>query len=164
MSEPAAASLPALDRLATLVLHIAGAALIGMVAVEAWQVFARYVLNDSPGWTEPVALLLLDLAMSFGAAAAVHARAHFAFPVAVQASPPRLRRVLQIVAQLVVAAIGGVLAVGGAVLLVDGLDVPMAGARLPQGTPFLPLAIGGALIALFALAQLRSGAGTDSPS
>lgn len=144
-----------LDRLADAVMRIAGAALIGMVAVETWQVFARYGLNASPGWTEPVALLLLDFAMSFGAAAAVHARAHFAFPVAVQASPPHLRRVLQSISQLVVAAIGGVLAVGGGLLFVDGLDVTMAGARLPQGAPFLPLALGGALIVLFALAGLR---------
>jgi TRAP-type C4-dicarboxylate transport system permease small subunit len=144
-----------LDWLADAVMRIAGVALIGMVAVETWQVFARYVLNDSPGWTEPVALLLLDLAMSFGAAGAVHSRAHFAFPVAVQASPPRLRRVLQTIAQLVVAAIGAVLAVGGGVLFVDGLSVSMAGARLPQGAPFLPLALGGALIVLFALGGLR---------
>ena len=42
--------------------------------VEAWQVFARYVLNDSPGWTEPVALLLLNIAMMFGAAVGVRQR------------------------------------------------------------------------------------------
>ena len=143
------------DRLAAWVMRIAGVALVGMVVVETWQVIARYGLNDSPGWTEPVALLLLDLAMSFGAAAAVHTRAHFAFPVAVQMSPPRVRRALQALAQVVVAAIGSVLAVGGAVLFVDGLAVPMAGAHLPQGTPFLPLAIGGILIVLFALAGLR---------
>jgi hypothetical protein len=28
-------------------------ALICMTLVEGWQVFARYVLNDSPSWTEP---------------------------------------------------------------------------------------------------------------
>ena len=38
---------------------IACAALIAMTVVEGWQVFARYVLNDSPSWTEPVALLLM---------------------------------------------------------------------------------------------------------
>lgn len=144
-----------LDRFADGVMRIAGAALIGMVAVETWQVFARYGLNNSPGWTEPVALLLLNLAMSFGAAAAVHARAHFSFPVAVQASPPRVRRVLEAIGQLVVAAIGGVLAIGGGMLFVDGFDVPMAGAHLPQGSPFLPLGLGGALIVVFALAGLR---------
>ncbi|MGO4775655.1 TRAP transporter small permease, partial [Lysobacter sp. 2RAB21] len=66
-----------LDRIAGAAIAIAGLALVGMVAVQALQVFARYVLNDSPGWTEPVALILLNTAMSFGAAAGVHHGAHF---------------------------------------------------------------------------------------
>ena len=45
-------------RVARWALMCGGVALVVMAAVEAWQVFARYVINDSPGWTEPVALLL----------------------------------------------------------------------------------------------------------
>ena len=48
-----------LTLLARITLVIAGAALVGMAIVEGWQVYARYVLNDSPSWTEPVALLLM---------------------------------------------------------------------------------------------------------
>ena len=153
----AAAQPSFLDRLAALALRIAGLALVGMVVAEAWQVFARYVLNDSPGWTEPVALLLLNVAMSLGAAAAVRSRAHFAFPIAVQACPPRVRRVLEALSDLVVAAIGLALAVWGVELLADGWNVRMTGAPLPQSAVFLPMSVGGALIAVFALASLRRG-------
>ena len=45
MSEPRRGSFRALGGLAS-----------PMALVQAWQVFARYVLNDSPGWTEPLAL------------------------------------------------------------------------------------------------------------
>nr|MBP8908295.1 TRAP transporter small permease [Pseudoxanthomonas sp.] len=41
----------------------AAIALVGLVLVQSWQVFTRYVLNDSPSWTEPVTLLLLATAM-----------------------------------------------------------------------------------------------------
>uniref|UniRef100_UPI003D76A394 TRAP transporter small permease n=1 Tax=Salmonella enterica TaxID=28901 RepID=UPI003D76A394 len=54
-----------LDRAA---LAIAAVSIVGMACVEAWQVFARYVLNDSPSWTEPVALLFMSTTMMFGAA------------------------------------------------------------------------------------------------
>ena len=37
------------------------AALLGLVVVQGWQVIARYVINDSPSWTEPVTVLLLSL-------------------------------------------------------------------------------------------------------
>ena len=74
MSEPGVANKSFLDKLAQAAILIAAAALIGVVFVQGWQVIARYVLNDSPGWTEPMALLLLNIAMSFGAAAGVHVR------------------------------------------------------------------------------------------
>ena len=39
-------------------------------------------------------------------------------------------------------------------MMIDAWDYPMAGAPLPQGIVFLPLCLGGALIALFSLEQL----------
>src|SRR5687767_9183600 len=89
---------------------VACASLVGMALVEGWQVFARYVLNDSPSWTEPVALLFMSAAMMFGAAVGVRADAHFGFFLAVHVMPPRARRIVQIVGRLVVIAIGLVLA------------------------------------------------------
>lgn len=144
------------DRLAGFAVAVAGTALVGMVAVQALQVFARYVLNDSPGWTEPVALLLLNTAMSFGAAAGVHRGSHFGFFILVHRSPPRLRRWLLAFSHLVIASIGAVLAVWGGELLLDGLDVPMAGAPLPQSAVYAPMALGGALMAVFALQRLAA--------
>jgi len=141
----------ALARAAT---AVACASLIGMALVEGWQVFARYVLNDSPSWTEPVALLLMSAAMMCGAAVGVRADAHFGFFLAVHLMPARLRRAVQVVGRLVVIAIGAVLAYWGGVLLADGWSVPMAGAPLPQGLVFLPICVGGALIALFAVERL----------
>lgn len=149
---------PLLDRIARMALLLAGGALVALAAVEAWQVIARYVLNDSPGWTEPLALLLLNTAMCLGAAAGVRQRAHFGFPLLVHLAGPRLRRLLEGFAALLVAGLGGVLALGGARLLADGWGVRMAGTVLPQGLMFLPLTLGGALMAAFALAQLRAPA------
>ena len=142
--------------LARTAIMIAGASLIGMAGVEAWQVFARYVLNASPGWTEPVALLLLVTAMSLGAAAGVRSAAHFGFFIVAQRSPPAVQRVLRVIAQLVVAAVGVLLAWWGAKLFVDGLDVTMAGAAMPQSMPFLPLTVSGLLMAIFAIERLLS--------
>jgi TRAP-type C4-dicarboxylate transport system permease small subunit len=148
----------ALPRLARGALGVAGAALVVLTAVQAWQVVARYLLNDSPGWTEPLALLLLNTAMSLGAAAAVQQRAHFGFPLLVHLAPPPLRRALEVLSALVISGLGGVLAIGGITLLLDGWSVRMAGTVLPQGLMFLPLSLGGALMVLFALAQLRAPA------
>ena len=137
---------------------LACVALVGMTLVEAWQVYARYVLNNSPSWTEPVALLLMSVAMMFGAAAGVRSESHFGFFIALHVAPPKVRLVLLGVTRLVVTAIGLVLAFWGTVLLLDDWGTPMAGAPLPQGLVFLPIGLGGLLIALFALERLFTGA------
>ena len=127
-----------------------------MAAVQAWQVFARYVLNDSPSWTEPVALLLHEHGDD------VRRRRR-------RAREPALRllhrgracasracgALLQLVARLIAAAIGVMLALWGGEMLIDAWDYPIAGAPLPQGIVFLPLCLGGALIAMFALERLH---------
>jgi TRAP-type C4-dicarboxylate transport system permease small subunit len=144
----------ALAVLARCMVAIACVALVTMTLVEAWQVFARYVLNDSPSWTEPVALLLMSAAMMFGAAVGVRNEAHFGFFILVHIASPRVRTVLVSISRLMILAIGLVLAYWGGVLLADGWEVPMAGAPLPQGLYFLPICLGGAMIALFAFERL----------
>lgn len=143
-----------LARLADGVLLAAGLSLVIMALVEGWQVFARYVLNNSPSWTEPVALLCMKLAMMLGAAAGVRAQGHFGFFIAVHAAPPPLRRVMLAFSRLIQAAIGIMLCIWGLRLCIANWEVALPGASLPQGVGYLPLSIGGALIALFAMELL----------
>jgi TRAP-type C4-dicarboxylate transport system permease small subunit len=141
----------ALDALAAAALTVGCLALAGMAAVQGWQVVARYVLNDSPGWTEPVAVLLLNTVMMLGAAIGVRLASHFRFGVLVQMLSARAQRAIFATTQLLIAGVGVLLAGWGAVLAADGWDVAMAGTALPQGAMLLPVCIGGALIALFGI-------------
>jgi len=145
-----------LGRIAKLAIGIAAAAIVGMALVEAWQVFARYVMNDSPSWTEPVALLLMSTAMMFGAAAGVRSNRHFGFFLLLDYISPGAQRALIVLARSVAAAVGLMLSGWGGRMLSDAWDFPMAGAPLPQGMVFLPVCIGGALMALFAIEQIVS--------
>lgn len=141
----------ALDRVADAVIAVAATALFGLVIVQGWQVFARYVINDSPSWTEPVTLLLLSTAMSLGAAAGVHTNRHFGFFLLQGHMRPTIRRLVELLVPLVIVSIGAVIAWWATILLFDGLGIKAAGAQLPQSINYLPLAIGGALMVLFAL-------------
>lgn len=156
-----------LDRLADAVVALAALALVGLVAVQGWQVFARYVLNDSPSWTEPVTLALLTSAMSLGAAAGVHDGRHFAFTLLADIARPGLRRALFVFSQLTIALLGAVLAWWSFVLFNSGLDIRTAGAPFPETLPYAPVALGGALMAIFAIARCLSGSekpGSENPA
>ena len=143
-----------MQRISGLAIGIAASALIGLVIVQGWQVFARYVLNNSPSWTEPVTLLLLSTAMGMGAAAGVYTNRHFGFVLLAESLPPHVKRLVDCMSPLVIALIGTSMAYWSFVLLLDGLDVKMAGAPLPQSIAFLPLALSGVLMVVFALNRL----------
>jgi TRAP-type C4-dicarboxylate transport system permease small subunit len=150
-NKPGASITSALARLA---LAISAVSLCLMALAQGWQVFARYVLNDSPSWTEPTAVLLMNTAMMFGAAAGVRAGTHFGFFLLPQAARGFWRRVLLAFTHLLIAALSGLLSIWAARLVVDSWPVTIAGASLPQGLSFLPLAIGGALMVAFSLEHL----------
>ena len=151
---PAGTLQRALDLIANLAIGVAAASLLGLVVVQGWQVFARYVLNNSPSWTEPVTLLLLATGMSLGAACGVHTNRHFGFFLLHDHVRPAVRRLIDVVVPLVIAAIGAVIAWWSAILLLDGMGIKAAGAALPQSINYLPLSLGGALMVLFALNRL----------
>ena len=161
---PSSAVKRALDKIAGLTIGIAATALLGLVVVQGWQVFARYVINDSPSWTEPVTLLLLATATSLGAACGVHTNRHFGFFLLHDHVRPGARLAIDVIVTLVIVAIGAVVAYWGAVLLVDGLDFKAAGANLPQSINYLPLSIGGALMVVFALNRLVLAFGPQEPA
>ena len=157
MSEPRRGTTRVLDGLALMAMGLAGAALVAMALIQAWQVFARYVLNDSPGWTEPLALLLMSFAVMFGAAVAVRRETHFAFQTFRDAAPGPLQWLMKSISRLIAAASGAGLMILGGTLMIDEWPVALAGAPLPSGLKFAGLCVGGALILLFSLERLLTG-------
>ena len=139
---------------AKITLTVAAAALVLLALVEAWQVFARYVLDEPAGWTEPVALLLLKTALLAGAAVGVRHETHFSFTLGIQAASAAWSRRLRICGLLAAGAIGVVFAVWGASLMIAAWSVKAPGAQLSSGLYYLPFAVGGALFALFALERV----------
>lgn len=146
-----------LDAVSAVAFGGAGLALVLVTLVQAWQVYARYVLNDSPSWTEPVALLLISVTAMLGAAEGVRRETHFGFFTFRDAAPGPVQALLKGLSRVIAFAVGVGLLIGSGVLVIDNWTVPMAGAPLPLGSKFLPFAAGGALIALFALERLARG-------
>jgi TRAP-type C4-dicarboxylate transport system permease small subunit len=61
---------------------------------------------------------------------------------------------MQLVARLIAALVGILFALWGGEMMIDAWDYRVAGAPLPQGIMFLPLCLGGTLIAIFSIEQL----------
>jgi TRAP-type C4-dicarboxylate transport system permease small subunit len=135
-------------------LWISGAGLVAMTAFVSWQIFGRYVLNESPSWTEPASLLLMSWFILLGSAVGVKEGVHLGFETGLHYAPPALRRVMIGVTDLLVLGFGLAMSWYGTQLAVETWSANMAGLSIPQGMDYLPLSVGGALIALFSLEKL----------
>jgi TRAP-type C4-dicarboxylate transport system permease small subunit len=143
-----------LSLLSKAALWISGIGLLVMTFFVGWQVFGRFVLNDSPSWTEPAALLLMSWFIVLGSAVGVREGVHLGFETALHYAPPFLRRIMLTITEVLVIAFGSAMSWYGWIMTIDTWGSNMAGLPVPQGMDYLPLAIGGGLIALFSLEKL----------
>ena len=150
----------AMAALARAALAVSGAAMVAMTAVVAWGVFGRFVLNDTPAWAEPAALLLMGWVIVGAAAVGVREGFHMGFDVLRQALPARLGGLFDVVGDAVVTLFGAAMAWFGADLALGVWEATLPTLGLPGAVEYLPLTLGGALIALFGLERLVAHATT----
>lgn len=149
------ASLQTLSRaLARLSIIASAIGLVGMTLAVAWQVFGRYVLNDSPTWTEPLAIQLMGWFILLGAAVGIRENYHLGFDVLRLTVPRPIARGMEFLSMLLVLGFGGAMSVYGMQLVIGTWTATLPVLGWPGGVDFLPLVLGGVLIAFFAAEQL----------
>ena len=136
---------------------ISRACLLAMTVIIGWQVYARYVLNSSPSWSETTSISLMGWFVLVGAGAAVRYRDHLGFTVGLILMPPHLRRWVVIAGDVLVGLFGAGMFVFGLDLIMGTWKVLMPGSFLPQGAHYIPLSVSGVLICLFSLEKVVEG-------
>jgi TRAP-type C4-dicarboxylate transport system permease small subunit len=142
---------------------LAGVAMVAMVGIVAWGVFGRFVLNDTPAWAEASALLLLGWVILGAAAAGVREGFHMGFDTLRDVLPAPLTRLFKVLSDLVVTIFGLAMAFYGGDLALEVWDATLPTLGLPGTVEYLPLVLGGGLIALFGLERLLAHAITGEP-
>lgn len=131
--------------------------LLLMTVIIGWQVFARYVLNSSPSWSETTSISLMGWFVLVGAGAAVRYRDHLGFTVGLLLMPASIRRWVVACGDLLVALFGVGMFIFGLDLIRGTWNVVMPGSFLPQGAHYVPLSVSGVLICLFSLDNVVAG-------
>ncbi|WP_089397469.1 TRAP transporter small permease [Noviherbaspirillum humi] len=140
--------------LSRLCMFTAVAALFGIILVVLWQVFGRYVLNDTPTWAESTALVLVIYVTMFGAAAGVRDAGHIGMESILILLPEKLRSKFEILIHCLVGLFGGLMVWYGAVLgySVKNYKIPTLG--LPESVNYTAVVIAGALIISFCIEHI----------
>ena len=125
-----------------------------IVAAVLYQIFGRYVLNDSPAWTEIFALVVILYLTCFAAAVGVRDGRHIGMDSLLNLAPPAFRLAGEIIVDLGMIVFGLAMAYSGAELAVEMAPYINAGLPISQTWSYVPLAAGGLLIALFAVERI----------
>jgi TRAP-type C4-dicarboxylate transport system permease small subunit len=139
------------DRLVVYALWLSGIGLLVMTAITGWQVFGRYVLNDSPQWVERTTLLIVLYFTFLAGAVGVREESHLGIAFINDALPAGLRRAVMTGVFLILAAFGGVLVWNGVLLVIETWDVATPIIKIPEGATYFAIPLGGVLIISFAL-------------
>ncbi len=139
---------------ARIALWLSGIGLVAMTAIVAWQVFGRYVLNQSPSWTEVTSVMLMAWFIFLGAAVGIREGYHLSFDVLLYVLPERARQVMFTISDLVVTAFGAGMVIFGTKLVYGTWDAIIPAIGLPGGVTYLPLVAGGVLVVIFSLERI----------
>lgn len=143
-----------LDRLSRLALVLSAAGIVAMTAIVGWQVWGRYVLNDTPHWSESLAIFIMNWFILLGAAVGVHERFHIGIVFFKEAMPRPVRFGLEVVIHLAVAGFALAMIVHGGALARTTWSHTIPTLDLPRGLQYVPFVLSGALIILFSLNHL----------
>ncbi len=151
-----------MDYLYLLCVIVGCTALVLISAVIPWAVFTRYVLNSAASWPEPLAVLLTIVLTFIGAAAGYRLNLHMNVSYFADQLPARLRALLDLIVQLLMALIAAFMIIWGARLVEVTwhntiADFPF----LSVGVTYLPIPIGGVCLFLFIIERVFLGAPSD---
>jgi TRAP-type transport system small permease protein len=140
--------------LSKLCLMLAVVGLIAVILSVQWQVFGRYVMNDTPTWAEALALLLVLFVTAFGLAVGVRDAGHIGLESMVALLPEQWQRRIEILIHALVGLFGGFMVYGGWIWASAkwGEKKPML--PVPDGIDYVPLMIAGVLIVLFSVEHI----------
>ncbi|MCW2241007.1 TRAP transporter small permease [Azospirillum canadense] len=135
-------------------MYIAIAGLLMIVAVVFYQVFGRYVLNNSPTWAESLAILLVLYVTLIGAAVGVRDAGHIGLESLLVLLPDGPRRKLEIVIHALVAVFGAAMAYNGWLLGSSVLSYYIPNLHVSEAVRYVPLVLSGVLIVLFSIEHI----------
>lgn len=121
-----------------------------MMLVVFVQFFARYVLNDSPGWTEEVARYLLIMVTFFGGVTAVRKGTQISLEFIFRFVSPGVGRGLAMAADLIGAAFYGYLAASG-LQLAGIIQFDLVSIPVPKSAVYSIVAVALAAMSIYSL-------------
>ena len=130
--------------------------LILLNLIVGLQVFSRYMLNHSLFWSEELARYLFIYLVFLGAAIVLRRGGHIQVSFFVDQLPPRLRRGVAVLGDLLLLGFAGIVFIQSVRLAAMVWTVPTAALLIPWTLVYLGIVLGMGAMVLVLLGALRS--------
>ncbi|WP_395025181.1 TRAP transporter small permease [Comamonas odontotermitis] len=128
--------------------------LVLLIAAVSWQVFGRYVLNNTPTWAESLSLLLVLYVTMFGVAVGVRNSGHIGLESFLVLAPDWLRTKMEYLIHALVLLFGACMAYSCASLAESVWEYRLPTLGISEGWKYIPAVIAGSLIVLFSIEHI----------
>lgn len=133
-------------------LGIAG--MIALICAVTWQVFGRYVLNNTPTWAESLALLIVLYVTMLGTAVGVRDAGHIGLESMLVLASDSVRLKMEYVIHALIFIFGAAMAWNCAVLVESVWTYRLPTLGISEGWKYVPAAVCGVLIMMFSVEHL----------
>jgi TRAP-type C4-dicarboxylate transport system permease small subunit len=141
-------------RIAKTCLQLGVFGLVLLLAAVAYQVFGRYVLNDTPTWAESLALLLVLYVTMLGCAVGVRDAGHIGMELLGDVVPESWKRPMEIFIHLLTLGFGALMAWNCFEMLLSVRAYMIPTLHVSESLRYVPLVIAGVLIVLFSIEHI----------
>ncbi len=141
-------------RIARACMWLGIAGMIALVCAVTWQVFGRYVLNNTPTWAESLALLLVLYVTMLGTAVGVRDAGHIGLESMLVLAPEHVRIKMEYLIHSLVLLFGALMAWNCAYLMESVWTYRLPTLGISEGWRYFPAAVAGVLIVMFSIEHI----------
>ena len=143
-----------MSRISSISLYLAAAGLVTMTIVIGWQIWGRYILNDTPNWSERLSLLLMNWYILLAAAVGVREKFHLGLVLVRDSFGTRVKWFAELITHLLIGGFGVVMVIYGSKIAISTWTHVIPALGVPTSLSYLPFPVAGALIVVFSLEHI----------
>ena len=143
-----------MGRASSISLYLAAAGLVTMTIIIGWQVWGRYILNDTPHWSERLSLLLMNWYILLAAAVGVREKFHLGLVLVRDSLGARAKQFAELVTHLLVGGFGVAMVIYGSKITISTWAHVMPTLGVPTGLSYLPFPVAGVLFTIFSVEHI----------
>ena len=128
--------------------------MIALVSAVTWQVFGRYVLNNTPTWAESLALLLVLYVTMLGTVVAVRDAGHIGLDSFLVLASDSVRLKMEYLIHGLIIVFGLLMAYNCAFLVESVWTYRLPTLGISEGWKYVPSSVAGVLIVMFSIEHI----------